>query len=115
MCTTRAVVADDRDQPAILMTADNGAWLVQPHRNRTELQCRIDARIDQDARRGGQDRYWIVTFITAGARSLDWQEIGPGQRCGVPFPGDCLACLPAGLAVIGRRWCAAQPSRQIRT
>jgi hypothetical protein len=33
-----------------------------------------------------------VTFIAAGARSLDRQEIGLGQRCGVPLPGDCLAC-----------------------
>ena len=63
----------------------------------------------------GEARYWTVTFIAAGSRSLDRQEIGPGQRCGVPFPGDCLACLPAGPAVIGRRRCALQPSRQMRT
>jgi len=49
-----------------------------------------------------------VTFIAAGARSLDRQEISLGQRCGVPLPGDCLACLPAGPAVVGRRRCAAQ-------
>lgn len=36
---------------------------------------------------------------------------GPDRLgCGVPFPGDCLACLSEGLAVIGLRWCAAQPS-----
>lgn len=28
-------------------------------------------------------------------QSLEWQEIGLGQRCGVPLPGDCPACLPA--------------------
>ena len=61
-----------------------------------------------DAQRCGQARNGIATFIAAGARSLDRQEIGLGQRCGVPLPGDCLACLPAGLAVIGRRRCAAQ-------
>jgi anti-sigma factor RsiW len=46
-----------------------------------------------------------VTFIAAGARSLDRQQIGLGQRCGAPPPEDCL---PAGLTVIGRRRCAAQ-------
>ncbi len=53
----------------------------------------------QDAQRCRQARNGIVTFIAAGAPSLDRQEIGFGQRCGVPLPGDCLACLPAGPAV----------------
>jgi hypothetical protein len=43
--------------------------------------------------------------MAAGARSLGRQEIGLGQRCGAPLPGDCL---PAGLTVIGRRRGAAQ-------
>jgi hypothetical protein len=62
----------------------------------------------RDAQRRWQARNGIVTSIAAGARSLDRQEIGLGQRCGVPLSGDGLACLPAGLAVIGRRRCAAQ-------
>jgi hypothetical protein len=46
-----------------------------------------------------------VTFIAVGARLLDRQEIGLGQRCGAPLPEDCL---PAGFTVIGRRRRAAQ-------
>jgi hypothetical protein len=34
-------------------------------------------------------------------------EDGLGQRCSVPLPGDYLACLPAGPAIIGRRRRAA--------
>jgi hypothetical protein len=71
-------------------------------------------RLRQPERRR-QARYWTVTFIAAGARSLGRQEIGLGQRCGVPFPGDCLTCLPQDLpssvAVGARRDCC----RQIRT
>jgi hypothetical protein len=49
-----------------------------------------------------------------------WLSLSPGRgrwtgrrlastsAAGVPLPGDCLACLPAGLAGIVRRRCAAQ-------
>jgi len=43
-----------------------------------------------------------VAFIAAGARSLDRQEIGPGQRCGVPLPETawhaCPQDLPSSIA-----------------
>ena len=47
----------------------------------------------QDAQWCRQARYWIVTFIVAEARSLDWHEIGLGQRCGGP-PGTARHSCP---------------------
>jgi hypothetical protein len=69
----------------------------------------------QDAQRRRQARNGIVTFIAAGVRSLGRQEIGLGQRCGVPLPETawhaCPQDLPSSVAVGAPPDCC----RQIRT
>jgi ABC-type lipopolysaccharide export system ATPase subunit len=46
----------------------------------------------------GKPRYGIVTFIVARVRSLGQQEIGLGQRCGMPFPEDAVTYSAAGVS-----------------